>query len=119
MISKEDFIENFKKRTRAFAVAVIKYCNTLPYSQGTKVICYQLIKSSTSTASNYRASCRARSQAEFHSKMSIVVEEADESLFWLEVIEEANLDNTATLKYLQQECTEILKVVSKARSNSK
>ena len=78
-MKQEEFNELFRQRTKKFAVDVIKYCNTLPPTPASRVIVYQLIKAATSVAANYRAACRARSKAEFHAKMSIVVEEGDES----------------------------------------
>lgn len=117
-MTKEEFNENFRRRTKKFAVDVINLLSTLPPHKAMRVIDYQLTKSATSTAANYRAACRARSQAEFHSKMSIVVEEADESQFWLEIIEDLKIDHSEELKRLQNEGLEILKVCSKARDNS-
>jgi len=117
-MTKEEFNENFRRRTKKFAVDVINLLSTLPPHKAMRVIDYQLTKSATSTAANYRAACRARSQAEFHAKMSIVVEEADESQFWLEMIEDLKIDNSEELKRLQNEGLEILKVCSKARDNS-
>jgi len=80
-----------KAKTKKFAVDIIHYCNTLPNSQATRTISYQLIKSATSKGANYAAACRGRSKAEFHSKIGIVVEEADESQYWLELIEDTNI----------------------------
>ncbi len=82
-----------------------------------RIIGKQLIRASTSSAANYRAACRARSKAEFFAKMSIVVEEADESVFWLEVLEEADLVPASRLTDLKHEATEILLIVAKARKN--
>ncbi len=90
MTEKEIFIEALKKRTRKFAVDVIIFCNSLKICKASSVITYQLVKSATSTGVNYRAACRARSKSEFFSKICIVVEEADESEYWLEIINEAN-----------------------------
>ena len=90
---KEIFIERLKKRTRKFAVDVIMFCNSLKTCKASSVITYQLVKSTTSTGANYRAACRARSKTEFFSKICIVVEEADETESWLEIINEANLSN--------------------------
>jgi len=78
MTEKELFIEGLKKRTKQFAVDVILFCNSLNTSKASTIIAYQLVKSATSTGANYRAACRARSKAEFFSKICIVVEEADE-----------------------------------------
>ena len=78
--------EKMKKRTKEFAIEIIKLCRILPKNQETKLIGNQLFRAGTSVAANYRAACRARSRADFISKMGIVEEEADESLFWLELI---------------------------------
>ena len=116
---KEEFIKKFKAKTKKFAVDIILFCETLPKTAGARNIIFQLIKAGTSTGANYRASCRARSKAEFYSKISIVVEEADESLFWLEVIEDAKVKcDFKELKRLQKEAEEILKVTSTARKNN-
>jgi len=119
MTQKEEFIENLKKRTKKFAVDIIKICNSLKTSKASGVITYQLVKSSTSTGANYRAACRARSKAEFFSKICIVVEEVDESEYWLEVIKDADLSNDLEeLKRLLKEANEINKIMSKAKDTS-
>ena len=111
-----------RKRTKELAVRIIRWYKQLPKSDEMRIIGRQLIKSSTSTAANYRAVCRARSQAEFFAKLSIVVEEADETVFWLEVLQEADLVPQQLLPGLpsmQQEATEILAIVATARKNTK
>ncbi|MCF6360683.1 MAG: four helix bundle protein [Cyclobacteriaceae bacterium] len=119
MTEKEEFIEEMKKRTRKFAVDVIHFCDFLKPSKATSVITYQLVKSATSTGANYRAACRARSKKEFFSKICIVVEEADESEYWLEIIKEASLTiNVEELNRLLVEINEILKIASKAKSST-
>jgi len=80
-----------KKRTKDFAKDVISLIRQLPNNREGRLIGDQLFRSSTSIAANYRAACRARSRAEFVSKLAIVEEEADESLFWLELIQEMNI----------------------------
>ena len=97
---------------------MIKFIDQLKKTESTRVIGQQLIRSATSTAANYRAACVARSKAEFFSKMSIVVEEADETMFWLGLIEEAELSSIKRTESLIQEITVLLKVVSKARKNT-
>ncbi len=87
----------------------------MPKSEEAYIVKKQLIRSSTSVAANYRATGRARSGAEFFSKLSIVVEEADESVFWLEIIEEAGILKSEATTTLMNEATEILKIVSKSR----
>ncbi len=116
MTEKEQFIANFKARTKKFAVDIIKFCNSLKTCKASAVVTYQLVKSATSVGANYRAACRARSEKEFYSKICIVVEEADESLYWLEVIEASELaEDIKELKRLLPESEEILKVVGKTK----
>lgn len=114
-MSKEEWNEALRKRTKAHSVAVIRFCKAIPYHYIDKLILTQLVRSVSSVAANYRAACRARSKAEFHSKICIVVEEADESVFWLEVIEETGVDNSTILKDLIDEGTQILKIVASIR----
>lgn len=119
MTEKEQFIEKMKKRTKKFSVEVIKFCDTLKTCKASSVITYQLVKSATSTGANYRAACRGRSKKEFFSKICIVVEEAGESEFWLEVIHDAELSkNIKELDRLLAEINEILKIVSKVKSST-
>jgi four helix bundle protein len=118
MTEKELFIKNLKKRTKKFAVDIIALCDSLKESKATPVITYQLIKSSTSTGVNYRAACRARSKSEFFSKICIVVEEADESEYWLEIIKEALSNNKEELSRLTKEANEITKITAKAKNTA-
>ncbi|MCD4695561.1 MAG: four helix bundle protein [Bacteroidales bacterium] len=119
MTEKEQFIEKLKNRTKKFSVDIIALCETLKNSKATPVVTYQLIKSSSSTGANYRAACRARSKSEFFSKICIVVEEADESEYWLEIIDEANLSNEKEeLKRLTNEANEITKITTKAKNST-
>jgi len=119
MEEKNIFIEKMKTRTKKFAVDIIKFCDTLIDCKASSVITYQLVKSSTSTGANYRASCIARSQNEFYSKICIVVEEVDESEYWLEVIKDSNLSsNTIELERLLDEATQLTKIMSKAKSST-
>ena len=119
MTEKDIFVENLKKRTRKFGVDVILFCDSLKQKKASSVVTYQLVKSATSTGANYRAACRSRSQAEFFSKICIVVEEADESVFWLEVIKESDLSNDKSeLERLLIEGTEILKILTKTKDST-
>lgn len=115
---KAKFVQQMQARTKKFAKDSFKLCETLPGGRAYGTIVYQLVKSSTSTGANYRAACRARSKKEFFAKMSIVVEESDESLYWLELIQDLNAPCDQTeVERLVQEITEITKIVSKARGN--
>ena len=119
MTEKEIFIENLKKRTKKFAVDIILFCNSLKKCKASDVITYQLVKSATSTGANYRAACRARSKQEFFSKICIVVEEADESEYWLEIITETNLSNDKNeLLRLYKEANEITRILTKAKNTT-
>ena len=118
MTEKQEFIERMKQKTKAFAVEVISFCNSLKSDRASRVVSYQIIKSATSTGANYRAACKARSKKEFFSKLCIVVEEIDETKYWLEVILEANLSNRSEfLNQLYNEADEITKIMSAARNS--
>src|SRR5690242_1385690 len=116
MMDKVEFVEGFKKRTKEFALRSIKLFQALPKTDEARIIGKQYLRSATSVAANYRAACRARSKAEFQSKISIVVEEADESAFWLEMLGEAGILYQKNTEPLLNEIKEILSVVAKARN---
>ena len=119
MTEKEIFIKGLKQRTKKFAVDIIIFCDSLKTCKASSVVTYQLVKSATSTRANYRAAYRARSKAEFFSKICIVVEEADESEYWLEIIEEADLSNNKQeLIRLKNKVNEIVKIMAKAKESS-
>lgn len=107
-----DYNQLFRARTKKLCVEIIKCLATLPYSEDLSVIRKQIYRSSTSVAANYRAVGRARSQKERFAKLCIVVEEADEIQFWLEIIEEMNYLDVLKLHELKLECDEIVMVMS-------
>ncbi|RDV16063.1 four helix bundle protein [Pontibacter diazotrophicus] len=117
-LDRKEFIEQFQKRTKRLAIDVIHFSKTLPKSEEVVIMKRQLLRSATSVASNYRAACRARSSAEFHSKISIVIEEADETLFCLELLEESGTTIHTVVNPLMKESSEILSVMAKARKNT-
>jgi four helix bundle protein len=89
--------EDLKKRTKLFAVATIKLVGSLPTGLPAAIIGKQLLRAATSVGANYRAACRARSRADFISKITIVEEEADECLYWIELLQEVgNIDSRST-----------------------
>lgn len=118
-VNKAEFIEEFKNRTKSLSVSVILFYDKMLKTEASKIIGKQLIKSVTSTAANYRAACIARSNREFFAKMSIVVEEPDETLFWLEMLRDTKLVSEADVEPFIKEITEIVKVMSVARKNAK
>ena len=119
MTEKQLFIENLKKRTEQFAVDIILFCNSLKKCNASSVITYHLVKAATSSGANYRAACRARSKPEFFSKICIVVEETDETEYWLNIIKRANLSNDIDeLDRLLKEANEIIRIMTKAKDSS-
>ena len=101
---------DLKERTKKFALRVIRLCDALPQSKIGNVINNQLLRCGTSVGANYRAACRARSNAEFIAKMGIVEEECDESLYWMELIIVAELLPKERLRDLMEEADEILAI---------
>ena len=117
-MTKVEFAEQFRNRTKELTLKTMWLFKELKKSDETQLVGRQLIRCSSSVAANYRAACRARSKAEFYAKISIVVEEADEVLFWLEVLNELEVVNKDLIDPLQKEAKEILKVMSKARKTT-
>jgi len=103
------------QRPKDFALRVIKLVNALPNNPAGRTIGGQLIRSGTYVSSNYRASCRGRSKAEFIAKLGIVEEEADESALWLELIIESHLLKRARVTDLLQEAHELTKIMSASK----
>jgi four helix bundle protein len=95
-------------RTKQYAIRVIRLVESLPPKRVAAVVGNQLLRSGTSVGANYRSACRARSTPEFCSKMGIVEEELDESLYWMELVIEANLVTGKRLGPLMQEGEELL-----------
>ena len=102
--------EQLKARTKQFAIRIVRVFKGLPKSDEARIIGKQLLRAGTSVAANYRAVCRSRSKAEFISKMSVVLEEADESVFWLELLFETNIIPEARLRDLLTEANELLAI---------
>jgi four helix bundle protein len=98
------------KRTREFAKQVIMFCRRLPRTREGMMIGDQLFRAGTSVGANYRSACRARSRAEFISKISIVLEEADESLYWFELIDDCRITAGQELFTLKQEANELVSI---------
>lgn len=116
--TKAEQNEAFRVRTKAAALRIIRLYQQLPRSGEAEVLGKQLLRSATSVAANYRAACRARSAAEFFSKLSICVEEADEVQLWLELLGDAGVVPKARLAELEKEYIEILIILAKARKTA-
>lgn len=111
------------KRTRQYAIDVWKFCENIPKTREYNAYINQLIRCSSSIGANYRASQRAKSTADFINKLKIVEEEADESLYFLELLSEINPSHSDKIKVLHKEGNEILSIVvasiKTARKNQK
>ena len=103
--------DQFRQRTKSFAVQIIKLVDQLPGSRSTNVLTRQWVRSGTSVGANYRAACRAKSRADFISKMGTVEEECDESLYRMELLVESGKTPAAQLSPLTKEANEILAMV--------
>ena len=104
-------------RTKKFAIRIVKAFARLPKDEATRIIGRQFLRSGTFVAANYRAACRARSAPDFISKISVVAEEADETLFWFELLVESELIKLKLVKSLMPECEELLKNICRVISD--
>jgi four helix bundle protein len=102
--------DELKERTMRFALRVMRFCRTLPDSWEARFIADQLFRSSSRTSANYHAACRARSRRDFISKLGMVVEESDESVFWLLFVGRSGLNETEDQKDLLGEGRELLAI---------
>ncbi len=111
--------EVLRQRTKVFAIEIVKLISSFPKNTASFVIGNQICKSGTSVAANYRAATRGRSDAEFYSKICICVEEADETVFWLEIIEESGLTQNVDLSFLKKEANELLSILASTKKTLK
>jgi four helix bundle protein len=107
--------DDLKKRTKQFALRVLKLVAALPNTVAGRAIGGQLVRSGTSVGSNYRAACRGRSRAEFVAKLGVVEEEADESAYWMEMIIEGELLKQKQVEPLLNEANELARIMAKSR----
>ena len=110
--------EDLKRRTKQFALRVLKLVAALPRTLAGKTIGGQLVRSGTSVGANYRAACRARSKLEFIAKIGIVEEEADESAFWMKLIIESELLKLQQVQPLLDEANELAKIMASSRKST-
>jgi four helix bundle protein len=111
--------KDLKDRTKAFALRVIKMSDALPRTRAANVITNQILRSATSMAANYRAGGRARSKAEFVSKLGIVVEEADETVFWLEMLADSGIVSQQKMGNMLDEANQLMLIFSASRRTAK
>jgi four helix bundle protein len=110
---------DLKQRTKDFAIRIVKLFRTLSHAPDAQTLGKQLLRSGTSVAANYRAACRSRSRAEFVSRMAVVVEEADESVFWLELLAETGVVKSERTKDLLKEANELVAIFGASHRTSK
>ncbi|MBI2967545.1 MAG: four helix bundle protein [Bacteroidetes bacterium] len=111
--------EELKKRTKLFALLILKVVKALPKCKESDVIGYQILKAGTSVGANYRATCRSRSPSDFVSKITVVEEEADESAFWLELIIESGLLNNELVHSALKEADELTAIFTSSGNTAK
>ena len=108
-----------KERTIQFAVRVLKFADALPNKTSGKTIAGQVARSGCSVASNYRSALRGKSHADFINKITIVLEEADETDFWIEIAKRAALVSAKQVAKLQAEAVELIKIFSATRRTAR
>ncbi|MFC1612580.1 four helix bundle protein [Patescibacteria group bacterium] len=109
---------DLKRRTKEYALRIIRLVKSLPKGMESRAIGNQLIRSGTSVGANYRAVCRARSKAEFISKLGVVIEEADESAFWIEILIEAKIVKIELVEPLLKETNEIIAIMVSSKKSA-
>jgi four helix bundle protein len=107
--------EELRRRTKKFALRVIKLYRALPRTEEARVLGKQILRSGTSVAANYRSACRARSRADFVSKIGISLEEADETAFWLKLLVEAGIVRNDRLEGLLTETNELVRIFAASK----
>lgn len=107
--------DELKARTKRFALEILRLCDAMPKTTSGRAIANQLVRSGTSVAANYRAACLARSRAEFGAKIGLVLEEADETAFWLELLEDSNILRDPQIKPLLREAVELRSIMFASR----
>jgi four helix bundle protein len=111
--------EQMKMRTKEFAKRVISLCRQLPTSREGQLIGTQFFRAGTSVGANYRSACRARSKADFVAKLGIVLEETDESLYWLEILAENKIMDAVFLTEITNEAKELLAIFISSLNTAK
>lgn len=111
--------DELRGRSKQFAVDVIRFAKTIPKDPINDEIATQLTDAATSTAAHYRASCRARSRADFINKLGGAIEEVDESALWLEILTEADISPRASTMPLWQEADELTRIFVRSRETAR
>jgi four helix bundle protein len=110
---------DLRERTMTFAVAVLRFCRTLPDDAEGRHVRGQLLRAGTGTAANYRAACRGKSRADFAAKLGTVIEEADESDFWLDFAVRANITDSEPARPLRNEANELVAIFTQSQKTAR
>lgn len=113
------FVIDLKHRTKRFALDVVRLCSVLPPRVEVQIISRQLIRAATSVAANYRSACRGKSKADFISKLATVEEEADESSFWLELLQELSVSDKPELPRLIDEAGQLVAIMVSSKKTAR
>jgi four helix bundle protein len=111
--------QELRDRTKAFAVRIVKLYRSLPRTADAQVVGRQLLRCGTSVAANYRAACRGRSRAEWIAKIGLVVEEADETVFWIEMLSDCDIVSSERCKDTLKEACELSAIFTASRHTAR
>jgi len=111
--------QELRHRTKIFAIDVIRFCRSLPKTDEARVISWQLLRCGPAVGANYRAVCRCRSDKDFIAKLGVVIEEADETAFWLELLVEAGIVKPAATRILYKEADELVRIFVSSRETAR
>ena len=111
--------EQLREKTKQFAIRMVRLFQSLPKNEEGRIIGKQVLRAGTSVAANYRAVCRARSRAEFISKRGVAVEEADETVFWLEILVETGIVPRVRMEELLAEANELLAILAASQRTAR
>ena len=118
-MNKLEAARKLQDRTKQFAIQIIRTFSSLPKTEPARIIGRQFLRSGTAVAANYRAACRARSLADFISKLGIVLEETDETLFWLDLLADSKIVSADSLRSVRAECSQLVKIFSSSLATAK
>ena len=111
--------KDLQARTKTFALRIMRMFRSLPKTEEARILGRQLLRLGTSVAANYRVVCRARSKPEFTAKLGVVVEEADETVFWLELLVKSGVVSEERLRGLMKEANELLAIFAASRQTAR
>ena len=118
-MNKLEAAQKLQDRTKQFAIQIIHTFSSLPKTEAAGIIGRQFLRSGTSVAANYRAASRARLLADFISKLSVVLEETDETLFWLDLLADSKIVSPDSLKSVRSECSQVVKIFASSLATAK